>query len=144
MCGATEPRSREELAMAEEEKGELEVTNPVLGSLRAKGYRLMDLVCILTASGVLALAYFVQGYASDYEKNQKAVKEALKESNAEVVKVLKEMGTQHNEVMRQVTVEIRRGNEAQRETACLLDPALRNRPDARDVCKRLIRGERDR
>ena len=120
---------------SEDRNGELEVTAPGGFGARAKGYRMMDLVCLLTAAGVIALAYYVKSYAGEYEKTA----QSIKDSNSQVVETFKNGSKENADAIRQLTMEIRRGNEFQRETACLLDPSMKGRIDAREICKRLGR-----
>ena len=126
--------------MAEENgSGELDVTAPGGFGFRSKGYRVMDLVCLLTAAGMVAGAYYVRGYAAEYENNAKGIRE----SSDKVVKAVEEASKQNTDVIKQMALEHRRSNDIMQEMACLLDPALKNRNDARDVCKRLVRSDRE-
>ncbi len=125
--------------MAEEENkdSELGLTGPGGWGFRSKGYRVMDLVCLLTAAGVIAMAYYIRGYAGEYENNAKAVREsnekvsqALKESNAALIKAI----TDSND---RTVNAISRLTSKQIESNCLQDPMMKNRPDAREFCKRM-------
>ncbi len=121
--------------MPDDPQGELDVTAPGGFGFRSKGYRVMDLVCLLTAAGVVAGAYYVRGYAAEYENNAKAVTQ----SNEKVVQALRENNEKTNAALEKLNDRQRQSNDVMREIACLLDPALKNRQDARDVCKRLAR-----
>jgi hypothetical protein len=60
-----------------------------------------------------------------------AVVNSLKESNSHTVEALKAM-----------TVEQKKSTSAIREIACLNDPVMKNRSDAREFCKRMARDDR--
>lgn len=105
--------------------------------VRARGYRLLDLVwlpmigmlawLVITANQheSAAQTYRTTSVLSDKE-NAKALVDALKENNANTVAAIREL-----------TVEQRRSTSAMKEVACIVDPAMQRRTDAREFCKRM-------
>lgn len=69
--------------------------------------------------------------AGALDRNSMTLARELKESNVNTLQVLKEL-----------TAEQRKSTAAIKEGNCLQDPAMRSRPDARDVCRRLTRDDR--
>lgn len=106
--------------MADATAGELEVSLPGGASARAKGYRLMDIVCLASAFGVGYLCMMV--YMHDAA--------AAKESSA-IVQVVKEQTKVQWEMI-----------NAQREANCLnrLTPEEKKRRENIDFCSQLGRG----
>lgn len=128
--------------MTDEEKSDSELALSGPGGLgfRAKNYRVMDLVCLLTAAGVIAVAYYNRSYAAEYEKTAKA----MEQNSEKIIQQLKENSDKNTEIQKQQTEVLRRLVDAMKESNCLSDPALKNRADAREICKRLNRnGGRD-
>lgn len=123
--------------------GELDVTGPGGIGFRSKGYRLMDVVCLvaLLLSGYIAL--MIYNHAADAKDTSKTVAEVLKDSNKEIAQALKEAQAQTAEAIRQMAEQQRRQNEIGREQTCLLTLPPDRRTNAGEFCKRLSR-ERDR
>lgn len=99
--------------------------------LRARGYRLIDLVWLPM---VLAMGWQIvtqQAHTAEAKEDKLADRQALKDANKAVVEALKEL-----------VAEQRRSTTAAREVACLSDPTMKNRADARDFCKRVVGGDR--
>jgi hypothetical protein len=117
--------------------GEIDVSNPMLGSLRTRGYRLMDLVCLISLGLMGWACTMLYNHNADAKDDSKSVAQVLKESNKEIAGALKEATRENAEAMKAFAVEQRRMTQAIRESNCLLDPAMRNRPDAREFCKRM-------
>ncbi len=117
----------------EEKDSELALSGPGGLGIRAKNYRVMDLVCLLTACGVIACAYYVRGYAGEYENQAKSIKE----SNEKIIQILKDNNEKTTDALNKQTDVLRRLNDNMKEGNCLNDPVLRNRQDAREVCRRL-------
>ena len=82
--------------------------------------------------------YFLVEQTKVFGSDAKSVKEA----NLAVVQAIKESGAMTAKAIEQFTIEQKRSTNAQRETACLSDPTLRNRADAREFCKRMSRDDR--
>lgn len=124
--------------------------SPTAGlGVRAKGYRLVDLLFIIGALGLVWGAWELKAHAGDSEKRDAAIVQSIKEGNAAFVQALKEAGTQAKEsnsatvkALQDVTTEQKKSTSAMREIACLSDPAMKNRPDAREFCRRMARDER--
>lgn len=103
--------------------------------IRTKGYRLLDLLWFPIAVGVAWSSLTLYNHDTSAQvfrsSSNKAVIDAIKDSNSSTVKAIQEL-----------TAEQKKSTNAMRETACLLDPAMRNRQDGREFCKRLTRDER--
>ena len=106
--------------------------------IRAKGYRLMDLLWIAIFCGVGWYVYQVNAQA---QADKQSVATSVKEANMAVVQALKESNANTVEAIKMLTMEQKKSTSAMRETACLLDPAMKNKADARDFCKRMTRNE---
>ena len=110
---------------------EVALTGPGGVSLRAKGYRLVDLLFIIGALGLIWGAWELKTHAGDAARQGDAIVKSINDANAAPVKALQELAA-----------EQKKSTNAMREIACLSDPAMRNRADARDFCKRMSRDER--
>lgn len=80
--------------------------------------------------------------AATLKESQKVIADTLKESNAQFIQSMKEDRATALEAQRAVVNELKKGANASKETACLLDPAMKNRTDAREFCKRIVRDDR--
>lgn len=128
--------------MTTEEAGELDVSNPVLGSIRAKGYRIMDIVCLIALGITVYIAFTIFHHNAEAKDTSREIAQAIKDSNKEVAQTLKETNAQVTEAIKQMAVEQRRANEIGREQTCLLTLPPDRRTNAGEFCKRLSR-ERD-
>lgn len=128
--------------MADEDKtvlGELDLTGPGGVGAKMKGFRIMDVICLFSAVAVGYCAMTLYNHNAEAKDNSKEVASALRESNKEVANALKDTTRDTTEAMKAIAAEQRRMTEAIKEGNCLLDPAMRARPDAREICKRLNR-----
>lgn len=128
--------------VAEEGTGELEVDGPGGLKARAKGYRLIDLIWLPMVLGVGYLIMIHQGHAADTKEDKAAIAKALTESNTTIANALKESNAATVNAINGLMLEQRKSTDAIREIACLSDPAMRNRGDAREFCKRMSRDSR--
>lgn len=99
--------------------------------VRARGYRLIDLVWLPMFLGIGWLIVIQQGHTADSKDEKIAMAQAAKEANQAVVRALQEL-----------VAEQKRSTNAAKEVACLNDPVMRNRQDAREFCKRMARDDR--
>ena len=106
--------------------------------VRAKGYRLMDLLWIIVVAGA---GYYLYQHDAAAQAEKQNISQSVKEANVAVVQAIRENNTATVEAIQAMTTELKKASSAQRETACLLDPAIKNKPDARDFCKRMTRNE---
>ena len=101
--------------------------------VRAKGYRLIDLLWVFTAAAIGYGAYALAQHKTETEQTMRDLAVAIKES-----------GKAQVEAISKLVDEQKKANEKQTEqmaiTNCLLDPALKNNQNASDVCKRIVRG----
>lgn len=121
---------------------EIGVTGPGGVSLRAKGYRIMDLAMVVLSIGFAYGAWELKAHAGDSERQSAAIVKSINEANAAVVQSLKESNAATVQALKEMTVEQKKATAAIREIACLNDPAMRNRPDAREFCKRVSWADR--
>ena len=120
-----------------EKKQEIDAT--IAGQhIRAKGYRLMDLLWIALFAGCGWWVYQTNAQAQADKQNVAA---SVKEANIAVVDALKQSNAATVEAIKTLALEQKKSTSAMRETACLLDPALKNRQDAREFCKRMTRDQ---
>lgn len=118
---------------------EFALENPLLGKLSTKGFRLTDLLwpALVLTLGYISLTLYTHAADSKLEKGE--LIQTLKESNKEVADALKASNSQTAEIIRQMALEQKRATDVLRELACLNDPALKGRQDARELCKRVTR-----
>jgi len=122
--------------MEEPQSGEVEIKGPAGLGLRTKGYRLMDIAWIAIAAGMIWSAWELKAHAGDSERQSAAIVKSINEANAAVVQSLKESNAATVKALEEMAKEQRRANATMREIACLSDPAMKNRPDAREFCRR--------
>lgn len=117
---------------------ELAVGGPGGLSLRAKGYRIMDLALVAVAIGWTWGAFELRAHAGESERqnaalikavteSNKVIVDSLKESNEATVKALQNLATEQRKSTLQITI----GN-------CMNEFSMKNRPDAREICRRII------
>lgn len=94
----------------------------------------MVLVCVL---GVFLYYHEVAA-----QQDKATLAKTLSESNGIVAKALEQSNKTMTEALKELTIEQRRSTSAMKEIACLSDPAMKNRPDARDFCKRISGADR--
>ena len=137
--------------MTEETKtegGELDLE--VAGQkIRTRGYRLVDLawlpLLLFSAYSALVLYQHEAHSQSDLKATIDAnanVVNAMKENNKALVEALKESNQNTLGAIKELTAEQRKSTNAMKETACLLDPAVKDRRDGREFCKRMVLGDR--
>lgn len=129
-------------SMPEENTGEIEVDGPGGLKARARGYRLQDLLLVPMVIGIGYLVMIHAGHAADTKEEKAAIAKALTESNTTIANALKESNATTVQAIRELATEQRKSTDAIREIACLSDPAMRNRTDAREFCKRMSRDSR--
>ena len=116
---------------------ELQVSNPVLGSIRTKGYRLMDVAWVIIACGMAWSAWELKAHAGYSSHQSAAIVKSITEANSAIVQALKEQQAVAKESNVETVRALQRLTRTQAEANCLLDPLMRNRPDAREFCKRM-------
>lgn len=137
--------------MTEETKtegGELDLE--VAGQkIRARGYRLIDLAWLPLAIAAMYSTFLLQQHEANSQTNVKTsvdanstVVNAMKENNKALVDALKESNQNTLSAIRELSAEQRKSTSAMKETACLLDPAVKDRRDGREFCKRMVLGDR--
>lgn len=126
--------------MADDDKTtELDITAPGGFGVRTKNYRLMDLVCVLSAFGIGYLTMMAYTHAADSRDAKETVANTLKTSNDSIAKALSESNAATAKAIEGFAIEQKRTTRVLQEISCLNDPAMKNRSDARDSCKRIIR-----
>ena len=126
----------------------IEASNPVLGSLKVSGATLNTIFTIfgfIVACFIAWVLWLHHAQAGDEKvqakENARIVSEALKESNKAVAEALKESNVNTVKAIEALSLEQKRSTRAMKEIACLNDPAMRFRSDARDFCKRMSRDD---
>ena len=120
------------------DNGALEIKGPGGTGLKAPAKRMLEIIALILAFGVIWLAWELKAHAGDSEKQSAAIVKSINEASDKMVKALERVADEQ----KATNAELRQVKNAQRETNCLQDPAMRNRPDAREVCKRLAGGDR--
>lgn len=127
--------------MSDDDNKEVDLT--VAGQhVRAKGYRLIDLIWLPMVLGVAYISLTIYQHEATAQTEKQAIAAQMKESNKAMVDALKENNVITVQAIKELTVEQKKATGAIKEVACLNDPALRNRSDARDFCKRITRDDR--
>lgn len=106
-------------------------------TVRAKGYRLVDLVWPILGAGLIYIGFTLYHHAEAGDEGQKKTAEVLRESNKALLEALKENNANTVRALEQLATEQRKGTSATKEVACLNDPMMKDRRDARDFCKRV-------
>ncbi len=126
-----------------EENGDKEIDATIAGQhVRAKGYRLADLAWPLLVVGVGYISLTLFNHEATAQQERQAVAQSLKESNAAIAVVLRESNQATVKALEAVVAEVKKSTAAIRESNCLLDPAIKNRQDGREFCKRITRDDR--
>lgn len=110
--------------------------------VRTKGYRLLDLIWLPMILGIGYIGLTLQQHDANAKDDKATLAATLKESNANIAQALKENNTNMVNAIKEIATEQRRSTSATKEVACLSDPLMKNRPDAREFCKRMNRDDR--
>lgn len=140
--------------MGSDDRHSVDVSNPLLGSLKVSGANVNTLFTIAGFILICILSVVLFTHQTEAKDNNKAlaqvlkeanqeVAQALKDSNKEVAQALKDSNAAVTDAIKQMAIEQRRANEIGREQTCLLTLPPDRRTNAGDFCKRLSR-ERDR
>lgn len=117
--------------MAGEES--VEVTNPLLGSLKIASANLNTIATVVTLIVAIIMAWVLMAHAGDSKEGAKSVASELKEANKEVASTLKES----NQAIAKVLQEL---SQAMREANCLAQfTTPQEKSQNADLCKRLSR-----
>ena len=110
--------------------------------IRAKGYRLIDLIWLPMVFGVGYTALTLYNHEATAQTEKQIIAVQMKESNKAMVDALKESNVITVNAIKELTIEQKKATNAIKEIACLSDPAMKNRQDAREFCKRMSRDDR--
>lgn len=110
--------------------------------VRTKGYRLTDLIWLPMGLGIAYACMSLYNHEATAQSDKAMLANTLKESNGQIAQALKESNLRTAEAIERMAVEQKRATSAMREVACLSDPVMRNRSDAREFCKRMARDDR--
>ena len=141
--------------MSEEEKSGADLGIKIAGNeVNIKNVKSLNTIATVTTMVLVAtLGVFLYFHevnaqqdkarlAGTLEQSNSIVAEALKQSNKAVTDALKELAIEQRRATDAINAEQRRSTNAMKEIACLNDPVMRNRGDARDFCKRIARDDR--
>lgn len=110
--------------------------------VRTKGYRLADLIWLPLVLGVAYISLTLYNHEATAQQERQAIAGTLKESNTAIAISLEKSNAATVRALEAVVVEMKKNTSASKETACLLDPVMKNRADAREFCKRMVRDDR--
>ena len=131
------------MANADETTSGQEVDLTVAGQhVRAKGYRLIDLIWLPMVLGVAYTCLTLYNHEATAQQEKQTIAAQMKESNKAMVDAVKESNIATVQAIKELATEQKKSTAALKETACLLDPAIRNRQDGREFCKRLTSNDR--
>lgn len=95
---------------------------------------------------VCTLGVFLYFHEATAQQDKAQTAATLAKSNAEIASALKENNKILVDAMKEQSMNtlnaLGRLTSATKEIACLSDPAMKNRNDARDFCKRITREDR--
>ena len=128
--------------MGSDDRQNVEVTNPILGTLKVSSANLNTIFTVFGFILTCLIAWVVWQHHAEAKDETKAVAAVLKESNKAIADALKENNAATVRAFEKMTEEQRKSTDAIREIACLSDPSMRNRNDAREFCKRISRDSR--
>ncbi len=116
-----------------EETQSIEVTNPVLGSLKASGPNVTLMLSVGTFFLAAAMAWMMNTHAGEAKDGSKEMAKELKESNEKVAQAMKESNKELGAILKELA-------QSTREQNCLLSlPQDRRNGVNAETCKRLSR-----
>lgn len=124
--------------MGSDDRQSVEASNPILGSLKVSGATVNTIFTVFTFMVSLGGLFFITQHYVEAKDNEKSNATIAKENNKALTDTLKESNAAFVRAIEALTIEQRRATVAAKEIACLNDPVMRNRADARDFCKRLV------
>ena len=110
--------------------------------VRAKGYRLIDLIWLPLVAGVGYTVITLYNHEASAQAEKKVLSETLKESNKSVSEALKEQNAIFLQAIKDLTAEQKKATVQITIGNCMNSPAMRNRNDAREECRRIVRDDR--
>ena len=117
--------------MAEDAQN-IEVTNPVLGSLKVSSANLNTIFTVFGFILTALIAWVLWFHTGESKDANKAVAIELKEANHVIAVTLKESNKELGTALKELTV-------ASREQNCLLSIPLERRQENVEMCKRISR-----
>lgn len=133
-----------EVPQNEDKDKEIAVGGPGGVSLRAKGYRIVDLIMVCLAVGFAWGAWELKAHAGGAERQSAAIVKSINEANAAVVQSLKESNNATVKALQDLAAEQKRATLQITIGNCMNEAAMKHRPDAREACTRIIRRGDDR
>lgn len=124
------------------------------GEVNIKNVKSLNTIATVTTMVMVGmLAVFLYYHEVNAQQDKAQVATTLQKSNTDIAGILKEANQAQREQNAALVKAINDSNERtvnaiskltskSSEIACLSDPAMRNRVDARDLCKRLSRDDR--
>lgn len=103
---------------------------------------LNTIATLVTMLLVGTLGVFLYFHEVNAQHDKSTLASTLQQSNAIVADSLRQSNKAMTDALKELAAEQRRSTNAMKEVACLNDPAMRNRADARDFCRRMARDER--
>ena len=111
----------------------LEVTNPILGSLKIASANLNTIATVVTLIVAGVMSWVLFAHAGDAKESGKEVAKELKEANREVAAALNESNKEVSKVLYDLAQAIREQN-------CLAQfPTPQEKARNADLCKRISR-----
>lgn len=117
---------------------DLQIPTP-LGAIKAAG----SSVLINTLVGMLTLfvagwaAFTIGAHEAQAQASAARTADVLEKSNQRLLETLEKNTAATVKALERVADEQKKATAATKEIACLNDPAMRNRGDAREFCKRM-------
>ena len=124
--------------MGEEPKNtEVSVTGPGGVGARFLNLPLKEVAMLILAAGMSYSAMMLYQHEANAQTQKQELAATLKESNKTIADALRESNASQKEQTTAVVNAINRLERRTAEVACLSDPAMKNRPDARQFCKNI-------
>lgn len=125
----------------------LKIAGQEINVRNVKSLNTIATVCTLVAVCGMGVALYYHEAAAQQDKSQLA--KTLEKSNADIATALKdanvaqrEQNTAFLQAMKELTAEQRRSTEQITIGNCMNESAMKNRQDARETCRRIVRDNR--
>ncbi len=103
---------------------------------------LNTIATVCTLLGVCIMGVYLHFHEVNAQTEKVQVAETLRKSNADIANILKESNTLQREQAQAIVKALEKVERRTAEVACLQDPSMKNRNDAREFCRRMARDDR--
>ena len=97
---------------------------------------------LITMFAVCIIGVYIHFHEANAQSEKVQVAETLRKSNADIANILKEANAIQKEQAQAIVKALEKVERRAAEVACLSDPSMKNRQDARDFCRRMAMDSR--